>query len=194
MPVRFTSPSLGGHRQAILPAGSFELGLSYRNLKADDWFILDTLTPSDGSRAPGGQPNVFSINSVDFSLAYGVSNRLSLQLTVPTASGSNSRIHPDGNRHVTNGSGIGDINLVGTMWLLDPLTHGTGNVAVGLGVKARPGVTLSAEISAFPREPFNTPFTPASRWATAAGVLSCRPRRSAGWREGCLGMSSGPIS
>jgi hypothetical protein len=139
MPVRFTSPSLGGHRQAILQPGSFELGLSYRHLKADDWIILDTLTPSDGSRAPGGQLNVFNINSVDFSLAYGVSERLSLQLTVPTASGSNSRIHPDGIRHVTGGSGIGDINLVGTMWLLDPPTHGTGNVAVGLGVKAPTG-------------------------------------------------------
>ncbi len=139
MPVRFTSPSLGGHRQAILPAGRFELNLSYRNLTADDWFILDTLTPSDGSRAPGGQPNRFSINSVDLSLAYGVSNRLSLQLTVPTASGSNSRIHGDGNRRVTKGSGVGDINLVGTMWLLDPLTHGSGNVAVGLGVKAPTG-------------------------------------------------------
>ena len=139
MPVRFTSPSLGGHRQAIVQPGRFELGLSYRNLNADDWIILDTLTPSDGSRAPGGQPNIFSINSVDFSLAYGVSERLSLQLTVPTASGSNSRIHPDGNRHVTKGSGIGDVNLVGTMWLLDPLTHGTGNVAVGLGLKAPTG-------------------------------------------------------
>ncbi len=139
MPVRFTSPSLGGHRQAILPAGRFELGLSYRNLKADDWFILNTLTPSDGSRAPGGEPHFFNINSVDFSLAYGLSNRLSFQLTVPTASGSNSRVHPDGIRHVTNGSGIGDINLIGTMWLLDPLTHGTGNVAVGLGVKAPTG-------------------------------------------------------
>lgn len=139
MPVRFTSPSLGGYRQAILPAGRFELGLSYRNLKADDWIILDTLTPSDGSRAPGGQLNIFSINSVDFSLTYGVTDRLSLQLTVPTAGGSNSRIHPDGNRHVTKGSGIGDVNLVGTMWLLDPLSHGSGNVAVGLGVKAPTG-------------------------------------------------------
>ena len=100
MPVRFTSPSLGGHRQAILQPGSFELGLSYRHLKADDWIILDTLTPSDGSRAPGGQLNVFNINSVDFSLAYGVSERLSLQLTVPTASGSNSRIHPDGRSRI----------------------------------------------------------------------------------------------
>jgi hypothetical protein len=139
MPVRYTSPSLGGHRQTILPAGRVELGLSYRYLGADDWFILDTLTPSDGSRAPGGEPNIFKINSLDFSVTYGVSNRLSLTLTVPTASGTNSRIHPDGTRYVTSGSGIGDINLVGTLWLMDPLTHGSGNVAVGLGVKAPTG-------------------------------------------------------
>ncbi len=139
MPVRFTSPSLGGHRHSILPAGRFELGLAYRRLSAADWFIRDTLTPSDGSRAPGGQPNIFKINSVDFSVAYGVSERLSLRLTVPTASGTNSRIHQDGLRHETSGSGIGDINLVGTMWLMDPATHGTGNIAFGLGVKAPTG-------------------------------------------------------
>ncbi len=139
MPVRFTSPSLGGHRQTVLPAGHFEVSLSYRRLRADDWFILDTLTPSDGSRAPGGQPNIFTIHSVDAAVAYGVSERLSVRLTVPMASGTNSRIHPDGVRHETSGSGIGDVNVVGTMWLMDPLTHATGNVAVGLGVKAPTG-------------------------------------------------------
>jgi hypothetical protein len=139
MPVRFTSPSLGGHRQAIQQTGRFEIGISYRHLAADDWFILDTLTPSDGSRAPGGQPNYFTINSLDLSIAYGLSERLSLNLTVPAASGTNSRIHPDGIRYETSGSGIGDINLVGTLWLMDPLTHGARNLAVGFGVKAPTG-------------------------------------------------------
>jgi len=139
MPVRYTSPSLGGHRQTVLPAGHFEVSLSYRRLHADDWFILDTLTPADGSRAPGGGLNIFTIHSVDVAVAYGVSERLSFRLTVPTASGTNSAIHPDGVRHETSGSGIGDINVVGTMWLMDPLTHAAGNVAVGLGVKAPTG-------------------------------------------------------
>ena len=112
---------------------------TYRHLRADDWFIRDTLTPSDGSRAPGGGLNIFRIHSVDAAVAYGVSERLSFRLTVPIASGTNSRIHPDGIRHETSGSGIGDINVVGTMWLMDPLTHGAGNLAVGLGVKAPTG-------------------------------------------------------
>jgi hypothetical protein len=139
MPVRFTSPGLGGHRQAILPAGEFEVGVSYRYLRADDWLVLDTLTPSDGSRAPGGKPNIFRIHSVDFSVAYGLTDRLSLRLTVPTASATNSRIHPDGVRRETKGSGIGDVNLVGTLWLLDPLSQGSGNAAISLGVKAPTG-------------------------------------------------------
>ncbi|HJS47272.1 MAG TPA: hypothetical protein VJ773_04700 [Gemmatimonadales bacterium] len=113
--------------------------MSYRHLRADDWFILDTLTLSDGSRAPGGQRHIFRIHSVDFSAAYGVTSRLSLRLTIPTATGTNSRIHPDGVRRETKGSGIGDVNLVGTLWLLDPLAHGSGNAAISFGVKAPTG-------------------------------------------------------
>ncbi|HSE95627.1 MAG TPA: hypothetical protein VLD61_07015 [Methylomirabilota bacterium] len=113
--------------------------MSYRYLRADDWFILDTLTPSDGSRAPGGESHLFRIHSVDFSAAYGVTSRLSLRLTIPTASGTNSRVHQDGVRRETKGSGIGDVNLVGTLWLLDPLAHGSGNAAISLGVKAPTG-------------------------------------------------------
>jgi hypothetical protein len=139
MPVRYTSPSLGGHRESILPAGRVEVGLSYRHLSASDWFILDTLTPSDGSRAPFGHPHMFNINSFDFSVAYGVSDRFSLRLTVPTASGTNSRYYADGLRHETSGSGIGDVNLVGTLWLLDPRAHTSGNVAISLGAKAPTG-------------------------------------------------------
>ncbi|MFI5280575.1 MAG: hypothetical protein ACHQU1_08775, partial [Gemmatimonadales bacterium] len=73
------------------------------------------------------------------SLAYGVSERLSLRLTVPTSSGTNTRGYADSASHRISATGIGDINLVGTLWLLNPVTHGGGNVAVGLGVKAPTG-------------------------------------------------------
>ena len=136
------------------------MSLSYRHLHADDWFIRDTLTPSDGSRAPGGQPNIFNIHSVDVAVAYGVSERLSLSLTVPTASGTNSRIHPDGLRHETSGSGIGDINLVGTMWLMNPLSHATGNIAVGLGVKAPTGSHTITDDFALPAGTVQHPVHP----------------------------------
>jgi hypothetical protein len=136
------------------------VSVSYRRLHADDWFILDTLTPSNGSRAPGGQPNIFNIHSVDVAVAYGVSERFSLRLTVPTATGTNSRIHPDGLRHETSGSGIGDLNLVGTMWLMNPLSHATGNIAVGLGVKAPTGSHTSTDDFALPTGTVQHPVHP----------------------------------
>ena len=85
MPIRFTSPSLGGHRQVVLADREWELGLSYRRLTADDWFVGSTITPA---AAPFGQPNRFNINTLDFSLAYGVTDRLSVRLNVPFSDGN----------------------------------------------------------------------------------------------------------
>jgi len=134
MPIRFTSPSLGGHRQVFLRQGEWEAGAAYRRLTADDWFILDQLSPD---ALPG--VNQFNINTLDLSLAYGVTDRLNLRLTVPLSTGNNSRIHGDGVRRETSATGVGDINLMGSMWLLEPTTHAGGNVSVGVGVKAPTG-------------------------------------------------------
>jgi hypothetical protein len=136
MPIRFTSPSLGGHRQVFLRAGEWEGGVSYRRLTADDWFVRDEIQPD---AAPGGQPNRFNINTVDLSLSHGVTDRLSIRLTVPLSTGTNSRIHSDGARHETSATGIGDINLLASYWLLDPMTHPGGNASLGLGLKAPTG-------------------------------------------------------
>src|SRR4029450_5774128 len=136
MPIRFTSPSLGGQRQVFLQPHEWELGVSYRRLTADDWFIEDQIEPDS---APGGQPNQFNINTIDLSLRYGVTGQLSLLFTVPLTTGTNSRIHPDGNRHGTSASRIGDISLVGNLWLLNASTHLAGNVALGFGIKAPTG-------------------------------------------------------
>jgi hypothetical protein len=136
MPIRFTSPSLGGHRQVFLQGGEWEAGVAYRRLAADDWFVGDEIDPS---AAPGGQPNTFSIHTFDLSLAYGVSRRLSVRVTVPVSTGTNSRIHPDMLRHETSAAGVGDLNLLGSYWLLDPLSSPEGNVALGVGVKAPTG-------------------------------------------------------
>jgi hypothetical protein len=136
MPIRFTSPSLGGHRQVFLRQGEWEAGGAYRRLTAEDFFVGDEIHPE---LSPGGEPMRFNINTIDLSLAYGVTDRLSLRLTVPLSTGTNSRIHGDGIRRETSATGVGDINLVGTMWLLEPTTHPGGNVSLGLGVKAPTG-------------------------------------------------------
>lgn len=136
MPIRFTSPSLGGHRQVFLQGGEWEAGVAYRHLAADDWFVGDEIVPE---AAPGGQPNRFNVHTFDLSLTYGVSRRFSARLTVPVSAGTNSRIHPDGQRHETSATGVGDVNLLGSYWLRDPLSSPGGNVALGVGVKAPTG-------------------------------------------------------
>jgi hypothetical protein len=137
MPIRFTSPGLGGHRQVFLQKGQAEFGVSYRYLTADDWFVGSEIVPE---LAPGGQPNIFHLHSVDFSLEYGVLDQLSLRLTVPVSTGTNSRWYAgDSTRHVTSATGVGDINLIANYWLLDRLTHPGGNIAVALGVKTPTG-------------------------------------------------------
>jgi hypothetical protein len=44
----------------------------------------------------------------------------------------------DSARHAVTAVGLGDVSLVGSAWLLDPHNH-SGNIALGLGVKAPTG-------------------------------------------------------
>src|SRR5947209_19962514 len=87
MPVRFTSPSLGGQRNSFIGAGEWQVGVAYRRLTADEW---DVGTQADEARAPFGEPVDLNINSLDFSVSYGLSDRLRLTLTLPRSYGTPS--------------------------------------------------------------------------------------------------------
>lgn len=136
MPVRFTTPSLGGQRQQDVASHQWQIGVAYRRLTADEWYVG---TQVHEERAPFGQPLYLNINSLDVTVTYGVSSRLSLALTAPLSHGTHSRLYADGARHEVSAAGLGDINLVGTLWLRDPATGPSGNLALGLGVKTPSG-------------------------------------------------------
>ena len=158
MPIRFTSPSLGGHRQVVLGDREWEFGLSYRRLTADTWFVGSQIVPS---AAPFGQPIRFNINTLDLSLAYGVTDQLSFRLTVPFTTGTQSKIHADSLRHENSATGIGDINVVGNYWLLDPVVHRGGNVGIGIGLKAPTGSYHSEdELFLLSKEAIQSPVHP----------------------------------
>src|SRR2546426_1686358 len=134
MPVRFTTPSLGGQGElqgADLAAHQWRMTLGYRHLHADQLFVGTELVPTT-------RPLILNIHSVDLTAAYAVTDRLSLSVTVPIVSGMQSRFYADSARHAATAVGLGDITLVGSTWLLDPHNR-TGNVALGLGVKAPTG-------------------------------------------------------
>jgi len=134
MPVRFTTPSLGG--QGDLPvtdlaAHGWRIALGYRHLHADQLFVGTQLVSSN-------QPLIINLHSVDVTTSYAVTDRFSVSLTVPFVAGMQSRFYADSARHAVTSLGLGDVSLVGSTWLLDPHNH-SGNIAVGFGLKAPTG-------------------------------------------------------
>src|SRR4051812_26166438 len=127
MPVRFTSPSLGGQRDDFFKAGEWQAAASFRRLYADEWFVGRHVKEA---AAPFGKPLYLDIGSLDFSLTHAFSHRMSVTLTVPFSYGTHSRFYADGKRHTVSGTGIGDINALANVWLLDPNMHLDGNVAM----------------------------------------------------------------
>ena len=143
MPIRFTSPSLGGIRVGPqLQARHWQFDFAYRHLGADQWFVG---TQVKESSAPFGHPLFLNINSVDVTANYGLTDRISMAATVPFSYGTHSRFYADGKRHLVSAAGIGDISLVATAWLFDFAKHPKGNLALGLGVKMPTGDNALAD-------------------------------------------------
>jgi len=112
------------------------VGVNYRRLTADEWLVGEEQRQD---LSPNGGPVEININSLDFTVAYGVTDRLSLSLTLPFSTGTQSRFYTDGQPHKVSANGFGDINLSAWAWMLGPPTHPNGNVALGLGVKLPTG-------------------------------------------------------
>lgn len=135
MPVRFLSPSLGGYSGSV-PARHWEVGAAFRRLGADQWFVGSHVRES---AAPFGQPLFLGIYSLDATFTYGVTDRLSVTLTVPFSRGTHSRFYADGNRHTVEAAGLGDISGIANIWLRPPSSARSGNVALGFGLKTASG-------------------------------------------------------
>src|SRR2546426_1091480 len=147
MPVRFTTPSLGGQGElqvADLAAHQWRIALGYRHLHADQLFV-------GTQRLPTNQPLIINLHSVDVTASYAVSDRFSLSLTVPFVYGMQSRLYADSARHPVTAVPFGEVSLVGSGGVLDPHNH-SGNIAVGLGGKGPRG-TPPAPAPYFPAAP-----------------------------------------
>ena len=136
MPVRFTSPSLGGQRDGFFKKGEWQVSASYRRLEADKWFVGPDVNEA---AAPFGKPISLDINTLDLSLTYAFTRRANITLTVPLFYGTQSRFYADGMRHKVTGRGVGDVNAIATVWLLDPNMHLGSNVALAFGIKPPTG-------------------------------------------------------
>jgi hypothetical protein len=133
--MRLTVPGLGTNEAIPLKKHQWQVDQTYRNLHAPDFYIGTV----QHENALPALPLFINVNSVDVDVNYGVTDRFSLTLTLPFAYGTRSRTYPDGMRHTVSAGGLGDINLVGNLWLWNPASHPDGNLSLGLGMKTPSG-------------------------------------------------------
>jgi len=140
MPVRFTTPSLGGQGElqtGDLIAHQWRTELGYRHLYADRAYIGTQVVATD-------KPLIINVNSVDLTTRYAFTERLTVSLTIPFVSGMQSRYYADSLRHAVTASGVGDVSVLASMWLRAPRGH-RANVALGVGVKMPTGAHAAAD-------------------------------------------------
>ncbi len=139
MPIRFTEPSLGVRNQPFLGAKIWQVQISYQYGSADQMFVGDQRNDAAG---PFGQPPRRRVNIANLDLAYGLSNRISLDVTVPFVSGSGALQEgtPDSHHlYEYHASGIGDVSLEGEYWLSNPAVPSRIQGSIGLGIQAPTG-------------------------------------------------------
>ena len=128
--------SLGAEGVSHLEGGEWEASVNYRYLYADDGYIGHDKDKTYDERVG----NQITTHSFDLQLSYAFTPRISATFTMPFVYGelSDKAAHVGG-RHRTSAGGLGDIRLVGSLWLLDPEEYENGNFALGVGVKAPSG-------------------------------------------------------
>jgi hypothetical protein len=129
------APSLGASGIAPLERGQWEASVSYRYLRTGDRYIGDEVWPE--GNVVGAR---MWIHSIDLQATYAFTPRSSVTLTVPFVHSDRSTLlDHDGTRHTTSAGGLGDMRLVGNVWLLAPNKPRDGNISLGVGVKAPTG-------------------------------------------------------
>lgn len=129
---------MGGLDNSFLAAAQWRVGLEYRFLTADRFYVGHDYSPNKIPTAHH-MPVRYRISTLATHVEYGFTNRLSVGLIVAGSTGTESREEDDGSRHSQYATGLGDAAVVGNAWLLEPQDHGSGNVRLGLGVKAPTG-------------------------------------------------------
>lgn len=145
-PMSCAAPGSSGSSPA-LQKGQWQFGTSYRYFKSYKHFRGDS---EEEERVEAGTEVINVAHSADFSLAYGLSNRLSAGVNIPVIYydrsslyehyGNSLTANPDQLRFNTGAAGLGDVRISGTYWLFNPDKDSLrGNIAVGLGVKTPSG-------------------------------------------------------
>ncbi len=154
MPARLLTPSLGAANACsaiaedspYLQPKEFAASISYRWLHSFREFHGDKELPYPTD------PSLYAnthVHGFDLSAIYQATKRLSFTLELPFQVGDRTSYyeHDFVHRHTMEAGGVGDLRLVGNVWLFDPDRHHEGNVNLGLGVKIPTGVDDAKDFS-----------------------------------------------
>lgn len=137
--IRHFSCSMGNELESnLLGKGDFQVGMNYRYFKS---FRHYKGREEEPDRVSNNTEVINYSHSWDFSLNYGLTDRLYAGITIPTVLNERSSLYEHGReeRHRTFSRGLADIRLGVGYWLFDPAVHVNGNLALGLGLKLPTG-------------------------------------------------------
>ena len=124
---------MGLQNQPFLGAGQWQAQISFQYANTDDLYVGDKRNDAAG---PFGQPPHRQVSIFNLDVLYALSNRVTLDLTVPYLTGSGGFQMGTEESHSfykQSASGFGDISLEAQFWLSDPTKASPvqGSVSVG---------------------------------------------------------------
>lgn len=144
--IRHFSCAVGTSLESnLLEKGGMQLGVNYRYFKSFRHFRG---TEEEPDRVANETEVVNHQHAWDFTLNYGITDRLYAGITIPTVINTRSSLYEHGRqeRHITYSRGLADIRLGVGYWMFDPTTHTNGNLALGVGLKLPTGNYNASDI------------------------------------------------
>jgi hypothetical protein len=154
VPARLIAPSLGaignccGEGSPYLGRGELIANVSYRYLHSFREFnFSDEVSP-----VPNFLYAETWVNGFDLSLAYQATPRFSFTLEIPVQEGVRKSFYEHDLTKLTHAynmraGGVGDLRLVGNVWVFEPDRHPEGNISIGLGIKVPTGADDAMDYS-----------------------------------------------
>jgi len=120
------------------PEAGWQASVGYRYLHSDRHF---TGSHEDVERQDQGSEVINTSHFIDLGISYAFTPRFSASITFPFSVQDRSQVVRSNDvqrtilqRYSTQSSGLGDMRLMGNLWVLDPHEHMQGNILLGMGV------------------------------------------------------------
>ena len=144
--IRHFSSCFGNSLESnLVEPGSWQLGMNYRYFRSFRHFRG---TEEEPDRIANNSEVINNSHAWDFTITYGLSNRLYANFTLPFVINTRSSLYEHGRdeRNLTYSRGMADVRIGAGYWLLNPDENQNGNIALGAGLKLPTGDYNASDI------------------------------------------------